>query len=180
MEWSEYRPVGSKFKLVIYYIRKESSDWLDAVLGLEKPPNNEQSIWSRWLEQKKEKKKEIIVDHLSWTSVFQDTTTNHASGHIVVFRNSSKPGFIGPFKESWRYMLSSLLPSEWTWHCVYPIWQCSGFSIIFQDGIFHESPMIFQDEYLIGLIINSFPIPYPSWLVFIHPSLLQDRFQGVY
>ena len=26
MEWSECRPVGSKFKLVIYYIRTESSD----------------------------------------------------------------------------------------------------------------------------------------------------------
>ena len=26
MEWSECRPVGSKCKLVIYYIRKESSD----------------------------------------------------------------------------------------------------------------------------------------------------------
>ena len=34
-----------------------SSDWVAAVLGLEKPPNNEQDIWSRWPEQKK---KEII------------------------------------------------------------------------------------------------------------------------
>ena len=47
MEWSECRPVGSKCKLVIYYIRTESSDWVAAVLGLEKPPNNEQAIWSR-------------------------------------------------------------------------------------------------------------------------------------
>ena len=45
MEWSECRPVGSKVKLVIYYIRTESSDWVAAVLGLEKPPNNEQAIW---------------------------------------------------------------------------------------------------------------------------------------
>ena len=76
----------------------ESSDWVAAVMGLEKPPNNEQAIWSRWSEQKKEKKKERIVDHLYWTSVFQDTTTNHASGHIVVFRNPPKPGFIGSVK----------------------------------------------------------------------------------
>ena len=34
MEWSECRPVGSKCKLVIYYIRTESSDWVAAVLGL--------------------------------------------------------------------------------------------------------------------------------------------------
>ena len=47
MEWSECRPVGIKFKLVIYHIMTESSDWIAAVLGLEKPPNNEQDIWSR-------------------------------------------------------------------------------------------------------------------------------------
>ena len=46
MEWSECGPVGSKFKLVIYYISTESSDCVAAVLGLEKPPNNEQAIWS--------------------------------------------------------------------------------------------------------------------------------------
>ena len=36
MEWSECRRVGSNCKLVIYYIRTESSDWVAAVLGLEK------------------------------------------------------------------------------------------------------------------------------------------------
>ena len=46
MEWGECRPVGIKCKLVIYYIRTESSDWVAAVLGLEKPPKNEQAIWS--------------------------------------------------------------------------------------------------------------------------------------
>ena len=45
MEWSEFRRVGSNCKLVIYYIRTESSDGVAAVLGLEKPPNNEQAIW---------------------------------------------------------------------------------------------------------------------------------------
>ena len=35
---------GKFSKLVIYYILTESSDWIAAVLGLEKPPNNEQSI----------------------------------------------------------------------------------------------------------------------------------------
>ena len=38
MERSEHRPVGSKCKLVIYYIRKESSDWVAAVLGLKNHP----------------------------------------------------------------------------------------------------------------------------------------------
>ena len=47
MERSEHIPVGSKCKLVIYYIRTDSSDWVAAVMGLEKPPNNEQAIWSR-------------------------------------------------------------------------------------------------------------------------------------
>ena len=30
----------------IYYLRTEYSDWVAVVLGLEKPPNNEQAIWS--------------------------------------------------------------------------------------------------------------------------------------
>ena len=47
---------GKLIKLVIYYIRTESSDWKDAVLGLEKPPNNEQAIWSRRPDQKKIKR----------------------------------------------------------------------------------------------------------------------------
>ena len=35
---------GNLIKLVIYYISTESIDWMAAVLGLEKPPNNEQAI----------------------------------------------------------------------------------------------------------------------------------------
>ena len=38
---------GKLSKLVIYYIRTESSDWIAAVLGSEKPPNNEQAVWSQ-------------------------------------------------------------------------------------------------------------------------------------
>ena len=38
---------GKSRKIVIYYIRTESSDWIAAVLGLKKPPNNDQAIWSR-------------------------------------------------------------------------------------------------------------------------------------
>ena len=34
MDWSECQPMGSKCKLVIYYIRTESSEWIAAVLGL--------------------------------------------------------------------------------------------------------------------------------------------------
>ena len=44
VEWSECIRVGSKCKLVIYYIRTESSDWVAAIQGLEKPPNNEEAI----------------------------------------------------------------------------------------------------------------------------------------
>ena len=47
IEWSECRPVGRKYKLVIYYIRTESSYWVTAVLVLEKSLNNEEAIWSR-------------------------------------------------------------------------------------------------------------------------------------
>ena len=35
---------------------KESSDWVSAVMGLERPPNNDQAIWSRWPDKNKEKK----------------------------------------------------------------------------------------------------------------------------
>ena len=38
MEWSKCRPMGSKCKLVIYYIRTDYSEWVAAVLGLENHP----------------------------------------------------------------------------------------------------------------------------------------------
>ena len=37
----------------------------------------------------------------------------------------------------------------------------------------YESLIMFQDEYMIGSIRNSFPISYISWFECIHPSLLQ-------
>ena len=122
----------------------------------------------------------VIIDNLSWTSLLQYTTTNHTSGSILVFRNFPKHDFIGTVKDSWRCVVSSLLSIEWKWQFIYTIWTCSGFSIIFQNEIFHESPIIFQDESFIGMIRNSFPILYLYWLGCIHPSLLQDHFQGVY
>ena len=104
-----------------------------------------------------------VFENLSRTSVFKDTNTNHASGHIVVTINLPKTDFIGPFKESCMYMLSSHIPSEWTWHRVFPIWTCTGFS------------MIFQVEYLIGFIRNSFTILYLSWVDCIYRYLLQQK-----
>ena len=56
----------------------------------------------------------LIFENLSYPSIFQDTTTNHAYGRIVVFENFPKPDFIGPVKESWRYMISPILPSNLT------------------------------------------------------------------
>ena len=44
---------GKLSKLVIYCIRTESSEWMTAVLCLEKPPTNEKAIWSRRPDQKK-------------------------------------------------------------------------------------------------------------------------------
>ena len=41
----------------------------------------------------------VIVVKISWTSVFQYITTNHAPGHIAETINFPKPGFIGPNKE---------------------------------------------------------------------------------
>ena len=38
---------GYEGKLDNILHRQESSDWVAAVLGLEKPPNNEHAIWSR-------------------------------------------------------------------------------------------------------------------------------------
>ena len=74
----------------------------------------------------------VIVHNLYLPSVLQDTTTNHTSGCIVVLRNLSKPYFFGPVKYSWRCIISYLIPSCWTWHCVYLIWTCPGFSMIFR------------------------------------------------
>ena len=42
----------------------------------------------------------VIDNNLSCTSVFQDTTNNHTSSHIVVFRNFPKPDFIDPVDKS--------------------------------------------------------------------------------
>ena len=53
----------------------------------------------------------VVVSNPSWPSVFQYTTTNHAPGFIVVNINFPKPGFIGTFTYSWRYMILSLIPS---------------------------------------------------------------------
>ena len=114
----------------------------------------------------------VIFANLSWPSMIQYSTNNHASSYIVVTSNFPNPDCIGPVKYSGSYIILSFLPSEWTWHCVYPIWPCSGFSMPFQDKIFHESPIIFQDEYLIGSIINYSPIPYIYWLGCINLSLL--------
>ena len=38
---------GNEGNLYNILHRPESSDWVTAVLGLEKPPNNEHAIWSR-------------------------------------------------------------------------------------------------------------------------------------
>ena len=40
----------------------------------------------------------VIVDKLFWPSVFQYTTSNHASGRIVVFQNFIKTYYIGAVK----------------------------------------------------------------------------------
>ena len=45
----------------------------------------------------------------------------HTSGCIVFISNFLKPDFIRSVTDSCRYMLSSLLPYEWMWHCFYPI-----------------------------------------------------------
>ena len=108
----------------------------------------------------------VIVENLSWPSVFQDTSINHTSCCLVLFSHFPKPGFIGPFKESCRYILSHLLPSEWTWHYVYIIRPCPGFSVIFRIKYF-------MDEYLIGSMINYFTIFYLSWVGCINPSIMQ-------
>ena len=50
----------------------------------------------------------VIIVNLSWPSMFQYTTTYHASGLIVVH---VKPDFIDTATELWRYMVLSLLPS---------------------------------------------------------------------
>ena len=85
----------------------------------------------------------VNIMNLYWPPIFQDIIINHASGWIAVFSNFLKSDFIGPIKESWRYMILSLLPSEWMWHCVYLIWPCF-FLNDFQDKIFYKYPMIFS------------------------------------
>ena len=78
----------------------------------------------------------VVFTNLSWSPIFQDIITNHVYGWIVVLRHFLKPDFIGTGIESWRYMLLSLLPSEWIWHYVFLIWPCTGFSMIFRMKYF--------------------------------------------
>ena len=86
----------------------------------------------------------VIFEKLSWPSVFQYTTNNHAPGRILVNINFPNTYFIGMVTESWRYMLLSLIPSEWTWHCVYLLWIYPGFSIIFRIKSFMSLQLSFQ------------------------------------
>ena len=108
----------------------------------------------------------VVVQNLSRTYVLHDNTTNHNYYCIVVLHNPPKTNFIGPVKDSCRCVISYLLPSKWTGHYVYTICTCTGLS------------MVFQDEYLTGSMLNYFPIPSLSWLVCIHPYLMQKQFQG--
>ena len=73
----------------------------------------------------------VIFANLSWPSMIQYSTNNHASSYIVVTSNFPNPDCIGPVKYSGSYIILSFLPSEWTWHCVYLIWPCPFFSMIF-------------------------------------------------
>ena len=72
----------------------------------------------------------VVIQSLYWTSVLQGTATKHTSVFSVVLQIFPKTDLIDTFKESYRWMISYLLPSEWKWHCVYLIWTCPGFSII--------------------------------------------------
>ena len=103
----------------------------------------------------------VILHNLSWPSILQDTTINHTYGCNILFKKKSNTDLISTAKDSQRCMLSYHLTREWTWHYFYPIWPYPGFS------------MIFQDEYLISSMINSFPVPPLYWVVFIGPSLPQ-------
>ena len=97
----------------------------------------------------------LIVDNLSWSSVFQDNTNNHTSGLILVFGNFLKPDFIGSVNYSWRYIISCLLPTDWTWNLACPILPWPGFS------------MMFQDEYFSGSMINYFFVFHPFLVCYI-------------
>ena len=78
----------------------------------------------------------LMITDLSWPSILQYIITNHASGQVVVFRNFFKTNFIETIKESWRYILLSLLPSELMWHCVQLIWPYTVFSMIIRMKYF--------------------------------------------
>ena len=88
----------------------------------------------------------VIITNLFWTPIFQDIITSPASGRIVVFSNFLKTDFIGTVTESWRYMLSSLLPCELMWHCIYPTWSFPGFSIIFRMKYFMSLQWSFRSN----------------------------------
>ena len=86
----------------------------------------------------------VIVASLFWSYVFQDTTTNHAYTHIIVNINFLYPYYIGIVMDSCRYMILSFLPREWMGHCVYLIWPCPGFSMIFRVKYFMSLQWYFR------------------------------------
>ena len=94
----------------------------------------------------------VIFVNLSWPSIYQDTTINYASGRIIATRNFPKPDFIGPFMESWRYMLSPILPGEWTWHCIYLIWLSPDLSTIFVFLFLRSILDRFHEQFLSNFI----------------------------
>ena len=94
----------------------------------------------------------VIINNLFWPPIFQDIITNHDSGCISLFSNFLKPNFIGTVTESRKYMLPSPISCEWTWHCVYPIRPCPGFSTIFRM------------KYFMSRYMYSFSISWNTWI----------------
>ena len=77
------RTNGKYGKLDNILHRTESSDWVATVLGLEKPPNNEQSIWSREPDQKKDKKERITKDHRQETTMNKKFVRHQENNAII-------------------------------------------------------------------------------------------------
>ena len=121
----------------------------------------------------------LIIENIYSSPTFKDITNNQYSGGVVVFVNSPKPYFCtsqgGP--EGIYYLPFSQVSecdtvSIPSYHVMIYRW-FSGWSL---SWVSNE----FWGECSIGSIRNSFSIPYLSCMIYIHRSLMQDHFQGVY
>ena len=84
--------------------RPESSDWVSAVMGLEKPPNNEHAIWSEQagIDWEKAKAKGTETETTAGTETGTDTEGEEEREEVSRASGSSGAEWSGASADEWK------------------------------------------------------------------------------